>query len=104
MEEPITPDVQVIARAAGILEARGQHSGGLSLSKTSGLTDLSGSTAPVSVRTRTTAPPDASHSNFQLDVHPFRVDLNHEFRERFTSSRDMKESPLGGPGSVLKCH
>lgn len=98
-DKPKSADVQVIARAAGILEALAEHPGGLSLSKIAGYVDLSRSTVhrivvalcnhnlvratdtgyqlgPALLRLA-----DASRSNFEFDIHPFLVDLSHELRE-----------------------
>ncbi|HUZ42369.1 MAG TPA: IclR family transcriptional regulator [Acidimicrobiales bacterium] len=92
-------DVQVIARAANILGALGDSSGGLSLAQIARMTTLSRSTVHRIVVAlskqdyiRTTDSgyqlgpallrlAESSRSNFEMDVSPFLVELSRELRE-----------------------
>lgn len=92
-------DVQVISRAADILNAIGDHPGGLSLAQIAGHSKLSRSTVhrivvalcrtefvratdsgyklgPALLRLA-----DASRSNFEESIRPYIVDLSHSLRE-----------------------
>jgi DNA-binding IclR family transcriptional regulator len=103
-------DVQVIARAADILSSLSEHPGGLSLAQIGEYTQLSRSTVHRIVvalgrkdyvrQTKTgyrLGPAllrlaEASHSSFELDVHPHLVELNHSLRETVDLSQFVGQS------------
>ena len=104
IEKSKTTDLQVIARAARILEAPDEHPGGLSPSKIAGLVDLSSSTVPRIVvalsnydLARATDTEYRLGQNFRDSPTPVTQTSNSTYTNRDALKADLEEiRPNGG--------